>query len=117
MSEQELLTLEEAKPFCKTAKIHYATGWTDTFTWDALGLLKAQVAKLKAMGYQSPEEIKEMAITITVLPDDMVRWDGEKVAIALADIRSPQYETLKQECRDDWLRLAGQLKERLTGGE
>jgi len=37
-----LLTIDEARPYCKTAKMHYALGWTDTYVWDALGLLKAQ---------------------------------------------------------------------------
>ncbi len=90
--EQELLTLEEAKPFCKTAKIHYATGWTDTFTWDALGLLKAQVAKLKTMGY--------------------VKWDREKVAGAFM---TPLPKLSLGNKYRFALTLADQLKEILGG--
>ncbi len=90
---------------------------------------KAQIAKLKDMGYKSPEEVKELSKHIakrtgqvTRLAAELrecVKWDREKVARKLC----PDKAGWDANDRDVYVdhekyrKQADQLKEKLTGGE
>ncbi len=133
-NEQELLSREEV-----VSKIPPDDGFTYYRAFGEL-IARAQVAKLKAMGYESPEEVKKGEEEVyengkregysigraDAETEGYVKWDREKVAEL---IMNRDYEA--GECWCSWKAksagaeitrkyyrgTADQLKEILTGGE
>ncbi len=127
-NEQELLSREEV-----VSKIPPDDGFTYYRAFGEL-IAQAQVAKLKAMGYVSPEECKAgeeetyekgkregYSLGRADTEGDCVKWDRKKVAF---ELYKEDYGTNfagwlleSKAVKDFWYKRADQLKEILTGGK
>ena len=83
-NEQELLSDEEIKPYL---------AYDGTYSTDIRKMLQAQIAKLKAMGWRSPEDLQKLCnpeyldvkeANNLLKSLGYVKWDSEKVATFLA---------------------------------
>ena len=124
----------------KEAQYHYLMGYANPKEGygrkasGRLSLCEAQVSKLKAMGYKSPEEVEAEKIVSYQVgsvdqrewleKDGWLEWDREKVAkeyhktFAVAEkLSDKSWDALQDSVKLWFLSKADQLKEILTGGE
>ncbi len=132
-NEQELLSDEELNKTIGLAKEKAFDPYD--CVWDMIrAVAKAQIAKLKDMGWKAPEEV---TMFLSLIAEDTlkkarvgyVEWDREKVAIELKAImvkdrkvkipwlENTDWDKLDERTQESWLKVADQLKEILTGGE
>ena len=106
-NEQELLNREERGDYAPDTDQDLRGANTE---WDINGLLKAQVAKLKAMGWKSPEEYRAI---LSILIHEVQHTKGDELNklldswVTANNLHPELVETVS----------ADQLKEILTGGE
>ena len=81
-----------------------------------LEIIKGVAAKLKAMGWRSPEEVKALILDEHEQHSDDVEWDREKVARQLYVMDcGEEWLDEAQECElEEYRRKADKLKEKLA---
>ena len=124
MNEQELLSREyfdKLLPEKDNLGNVYSKGIRYILTdWMLFGATQ-QVAKLKAMGWVSPRDagdrLKYYQNKVTELRESTLEWDREKVAEMFCgrDWNTGFWETRTDYGKEQYYKLADQLKEILTG--
>ncbi len=122
-NEWELLSEEEIRTVIRNRKEEIFAK-PDAWAGERF-VAEAQIAKLKAIGWKSPEEVKELILDEHNQHADDVKWDREKVAIFLANEIADTYsqehdfafDILSMIEQNDFREYADQLYKELTGGK